>query len=239
MSDSETYQGDLKNNSEIVEVEENKKIEIKPGKTQRSDKTKFERTKDAKQRAIDNFKRGIADPEYRVVKMSNDKYRCYKRKESLPPEPIKLNQVPPNKPSAEVVEHDDEQYEDKPIKRKKEHDPFSDIVYFNMSNQISEQLNKRLDAVNAELEKLKNKNKKMKGKYKALKQAIYITEEEDEAETDENENNIQQSEQIQQVQQQYEQVQQQQYEQVQQQVQQIPIVARSNPRGINFNRFFQ
>lgn len=259
MSNSEIIE-DLNNNSEIAEPnEENKNnqenneknnnknkiitktIELKSGKTQRSDKTKFERTKDAKQRAIDNFKRGIADPEYRVVKMSNDKFRCYKRKESLPPEPIKLNQVPPNKPSSEIQDehnHEDEPYDEKPIKKqkdKKEHDPFSDIVYFNMSNQISEQLNKRLDAVNAELDKLKQKNSKLKGKYKALKQAIYITEEEDvnevEAEGNENENenknnNIHQTEQEPQ-------------QLIQQSFQQVPYIARSNPRGINFNRFFQ
>ena len=48
-----------------------------------------------------------------------------------------------------------------------------------MTNQISEQLNKRLDAVNLELERLRHKNSKLKGKYKQLKQAIYITEEEE------------------------------------------------------------
>ncbi|MBR4634642.1 hypothetical protein IKO50_07025, partial [bacterium] len=85
------------------EKEETEEIKLKPGKTQRSDKTKFERAKDAKQRAIDNFKRGVIDPEYKVVKMSNDKYRCYKRKTDLPPDPIKLNQIPENKRSSDIV----------------------------------------------------------------------------------------------------------------------------------------
>ena len=252
MSNSEIIEEVLKNDSEIAEPNEEKEnnknneknkiitktIELKSGKTQRSDKTKFERTKDAKQRAIDNFKRGIADPEYRVVKMSNDKFRCYKRKESLPPEPIKLNQIPPNKPSSEIQDehnHEDEPYDEKPTNRKnkKEHDPFSDIVYFNMSNQISEQLNKRLDAVNAELDKLKQKNSKLKGKYKALKQAIYITEEEDVNEVEaENESNNKNNHQSEPEQQQVQPV--QQYEPVQQ----VPYIGRSNC-GINFNRFFQ
>ena len=64
---------DLNNNSEEVEEtnndennehENNEKkvkhveIELKSNKTQRSDKTKFERAKDSKQRAIDAFKQG-------------------------------------------------------------------------------------------------------------------------------------------------------------------------------------
>ena len=164
------------NNEENKEIEQ---IELKPGKTQRSDKTKFELTKDAKARAIDNFKRGIPDPEYRVVKMSNEKYRCYKRKTALPPEPIKLNQVPENKRSSEVVV-DNVEVVSKPKSSK--HDDLSGVVWYNMSNQISEQLNKRLDAVNLELERLRHKNSKLKGKYKQLKQAIYITEEEEQDE---------------------------------------------------------
>jgi len=193
-------------------------------KTKRSDSTKAELEKQAKQRAIDNFQKGITDLEYRVVQMTNGKFRCYKRKEPLAPTPIKLNQIPENKPSDEQVENveiveDESNTKSKKKKDKKEHNPFDDIVYFNMSNQISEQLNKRLDAVNAELDKLKHKNSKLKGKYKALKQAIYITDEEEDIVDN------QQSEQHEPVQQ-------------VQQVQQIPQAARSN-RGINFNRFFQ
>jgi len=213
------------NSNETKQVEETKPVEAK---TKRSDKTKAELTKQAKDRAIENFNRGIADPEYKVVKMTNGKFRCYKRKESLPPEPIKLNQIPENKPSdeqvenvnVEIIEEKDESSKSKKKKDKKEHDPFKDIVYFNMSNQISEQLNKRLDAVNAELDKLKHKNSKLKGKYKALKQAIYITDEEEDIVDNQSEQH--ESEPVQQV----------------PQVQQIPQAARSN-RGINFNRFFQ
>ena len=51
---------------------------------------------------------------------------------------------------------------------KTEHDPMQDIVYYNLTNQISEQLNKRLDMVNAEIERLRNKNSKLKNKYKNL-----------------------------------------------------------------------
>lgn len=180
-----TIQEELNNDLTTIEEsnndnenKENEQIDLKPGKTQRSDKTKFERTKDAKQRAIDNFKRGVLDPEYRVVKMSNEKYRCYKRKDSLPPSPINVNQIPPNLPSSQIEGNIDLSIEPKKPKIK-EHDPFQDIVWYNMSNQISEQLNKRLDAVNVELERLRNKNSKLKSKYKQLKQAIYITEEEE------------------------------------------------------------
>ena len=240
---------DLNNNSEDVEEtnndennehENNEKkvkhveIELKSNKTQRSDKTKFERAKDSKQRAIEAFKHGEIDPEYRVVKMTNGKFRCYKRKESLTPTPINVNQIQPNKSSNDEV---DELVESKPSTKTKsapkQHNPFDDIVYYNMSNQISEQLNKRLDAVNAEIERLRHKNTKLKGKYKQLKQAIYITEEEEKDE---------QPIQHEPIQQQQQQIQ---HEPIQQQPQQ-PIPQPQKPMiqqirrtpGINFNRFF-
>ena len=185
---------ELNNNSEIIEEtnndennehENNEKkvkhveIELKSNKTQRSDKTKFERAKDSKQRAIEAFKQGQIDPEFRVVKMTNGKFRCYKRKEPLIQEPINVNQIQPNRQSNNDVEVDVESKPSTKPKTPKPHNPFDDIVYYNMSNQISEQLNKRLDAVNAEIERLRHKNTKLKGKYKQLKQAIYITEEEE------------------------------------------------------------
>ena len=183
MSDIEEVEQTSPNNIENVDSAE-KETEPEPVEkveksySKRSDKTKAERTKESKQRAIDNFNRGIPDPEFRVVKLNSGKFRCYPRKQPLPPEPIKLNQVPENKPSSQVESVIEDIAE--PIRKKsKQHDDLSGVVWYNMSNQISEQLNKRLDAVNVELERLRHKNSKLKGKYKQLKQAIYITEEEE------------------------------------------------------------
>ena len=149
-------------------------VEPQPNKS-RLYKTKAESTKDAKARAIDNFKKGIEDPDYRVCLMRNGQYRCYKRKSPVlqpppPNNPINLHQIPDNKPKAES----------KPVsvQTPRVHDPFSDIVYYN--NQLTEQFNKRLDYVNQELERLRNKNHKLKGKYKQLKQAIYISSDDEE-----------------------------------------------------------
>lgn len=218
--------------------------------SKRSDKTKAELTKESKQRAIDNFKHGIPDPEYRVVKLNSGKFRCYPRKEPLSADPINVNQIAENrnaeayqlrKRSSELIDNSELASKPRELKAPKQHDPFSDIVYYNMTNQISEQLNKRLDAVNLELERLRHKNSKLKGKYKQLKQAIYITEEEDSHEEKEIE------------------PQQQQQQPIQQQQQATPAslqvqpgetatgnasIAASSVRpirrttGINFNRFF-
>ena len=134
---------------------------------------------EARARAIDNFINGKEDPEYNVQLMSNGKYRCSKRKDfvaELPPppnNPINVNQVIENK-------HIIEENSKSKANHNKEHDPLKDIIYYNMSNQISEQLNKRLDVVTNEIERLRNKNKKLKNKYKNLKQAIYVTDDEDE-----------------------------------------------------------
>ena len=152
--------------------------------------TKKELLAAAKQRAIDNFEKGIADPEFKVIKMKNGKYRCTKRKNALPPEPINVNQIKENVRSDEKVnDEEDEVKETKSKKSKKpqsgkgeahekNHDPFNDIIYFNLNNQVNEQLNKRLDLMSQEIEKIRNKNTKLKGKYKQLKQAIFVTEEE-------------------------------------------------------------
>ena len=151
-------------------------------KTQRSDPTKRELIAIAKKRAIDNFEKGIADPEYRVTKMTNGKYRCYKRKVDLPPEPVKQDQIPKNIRSSateQITEQKTDEIKDK-AKNKDKHDPFADIVYFNLNNQMNEQVNKRLDFLNHEIEKLHSKNTKLKGKYKQLKQAIYVTDSDEE-----------------------------------------------------------
>ena len=202
-------------------------LDLNDGIVRRSDKTVKEKFKDSKQRAIEAFKQGQIDPEFRVVKMANGKFRCYKRKEPLTPTPINVNQIQPNKPLNNDV---DVEVESKPItkpKTPKPHSPFDDIVYYNMSNQISEQLNKRLDAVNAEIERLRHKNTKLKGKYKQLKQAIYITEEEekDEQPVQHEPNHEKEPEPI------HEQQPQQPIPQ-----QQLPPLRRTS--GINFNRFF-
>ena len=169
---------------EVHEETHEERNEEQTVKTQRSDPTKRELIAIAKKRAIDNFEKGIADPEYKVTKMTNGKYRCYKRKVDLPPEPVKQDQIPKNVRSSDsvnekVVEKTDK-IKDKPKNKDKQHDPFADIVYFNLNNQMNEQLNKRLDFLNHEIEKLHTKNTKLKGKYKQLKQAIYVTESDDE-----------------------------------------------------------
>ena len=227
-------------------------LDLNDGKVYRSDKTVKEKFKDSKLRAIEAFKQGQIDPEFRVVRMANGKFRCYKRKVPLVQDPINVNQIQPNVRNVQVI---DETASEPVVKSKasKAHDPFSDIVYYNMSNpitknkssnkahnpfndivyynlsgQISEQLNKRLDAVNAEIERLRHKNSKLKNKYKSLKQAIYITEEE---EHDEQPQETQHEEQ--------EQIQPQQIpvQQIQPQPMPQPQQLRRVP-AMNFNRFF-
>ena len=163
-----------------------------------SNKTQKQMIKDSKQRAIDNFNKGIVDPEWRVVKMTNGKYRTYKRKEPLAPTPINVNQVAVNKPSKQIVIEDEDDYEPVVVKKgkhKAEHDPMQDVMYYNLNNQINEQLNKRLDSINQEIERLRNKNTKLKNKYKNLKQAIFVTEEEEQHEVKQEEPQQQQDEQ--------------------------------------------
>ena len=135
--------------------------------------------KDKKARAIEAFNRGESDPDYRVIKMKNGKYRTYLRSA----EDAKINnEQHPQKQKQEVKPLKDEPVEPKPKAHSepKQHNPFNDIVYYNMNNQFNEQLSKRLDEVNNEINRLKQKNSKLKCKYKQLKQVIYLTDDEDE-----------------------------------------------------------
>ena len=221
-------------NTNSVESESNEKVENdfekNDGIVRRSDKTQKQRAKDAKTRAIDNFKRGVIDPEFRVVKMQNGKYRTYKRKEPLP-ETINVNQVPENKPTSQV---EAEPLPPQPrIKVKSgEHDPFADVIYYNLSNQVSEQLNKRIDAVNSEIERLRRKNSKLKGKYKQLKQALYVSDEEEEHEEKHEDKHEDKHEPAHEEPQQHEQPQ-----PVQQPSPKLSVYPR-RPGRIDFNRFF-
>ena len=129
-------------------------------------------------RAINNFNQGREDPELNVCIMSNGQYRCTWKKGPPTNNPINVNQIQPNvrsqpKPSEEAT----------PITQppmKSGRDPFADIVYYNMSNQLSEQMNKRLDSITAEIERLRHKNSKLKGKYKTLKQALFYSDDDEE-----------------------------------------------------------
>ena len=224
---------------EMTEDEPNKEkpvkntvLDLNDGKVYRSDKTVKEQFKDSKLRAIEAFKQGQIDPEFRVVRMANGKFRCYKRKVPLTPDPINVNQIQPNVRNVQIVDDGTAEPVVKP-KASKAHDPFSDIVYYNLSGQISEQLNKRLDAVNAEIERLRHKNSKLKNKYKSLKQAIYITEEEEHDEQpQETKHEEQEQIPVQQIQ-----PQQMPVQQIQPQPMPQPQQLRRVP-AMNFNRFF-
>ena len=188
VNDISTNEKENEKENENLNNNKASKSKNKTVRTKRSDPTKGELVALAKKRAIDNFEKGIADPEYRVTKMVNGKYRCFKRKVDLPPEPIKQDQIPKNLKSSDVVSDKINDKQSEPIsdkskdksKKKDKGDPFADIVYFNLNNQMNEQLNKRLDFLNHEIEKLHSKNTKLKGKYKQLKQAIYVTDSGDE-----------------------------------------------------------
>ncbi len=179
--------------------------------------------KEKKARAIEAFNRGEIDPEYRVIKMKNGKYRTYLRSaenEKVTSNPVVKTEVKPDVKPAETVTRAKSEPE--------QHNPFNDIVYYNMNNQFNEQLSKRLDEVNNEIMRLKQKNTKLKGKYKQLKQVIYVTDDEDDEEA---------PEQVERVQPEHQAVQSEQ--QAVQQIQPEPVSVRPRrTNGIDFNRYF-
>lgn len=147
--------------------------------------TKKETAKILKEKAIENFKNGVDDVNYRVVKMTNGKYRCYPKDQNAPVEPISLKQVPENKHIAFEIppaKEPEQPIDEEPKKgKKKVVDPMNDIIYYNLNSQINEQINKRIDDLTKQLDSIHDKHRKLKGKYKQLKQAIFIDGEEEEA----------------------------------------------------------
>ena len=212
-------------NESVPDTEHNEiKTDTTPAETKPKNNKKLT-IKDKKARAIEAFNRGESDPEYRVIKMKNGKYRTYLRSaenEKVTSKPVVKTEVKPDVKTVESVTRAKSEPE--------QHNPFNDIVYYNMNNQFNEQLSKRLDEVNNEIMRLKQKNTKLKGKVKQLKQVIYVTDDEDE-EAPEQVERVQSEQAVQ--------SEQQTIQSEQQQIQPEPVPVRPRrTNGIDFNRYF-
>lgn len=176
-------------------------------------------TSGARRRILDEYDRGIENPNYEVIICTNGKRQLRKRKTPLQstqnPSPQQPSQQPPLQPSPQ------------------QHISWVDsIQYYNVQNTFNEQVLKQIEDLQSRISHQNDKHKKLKSKYRKLKHSLYEDEEEAEDSIN-NQNDNSAPEPSTQPQQQY---QQPQPEDLQQQYQQLPL-KRNMRDAVDFSRY--
>lgn len=181
-------------------------------------------TSGARRRILDEYDRGIENPNYEVIICTNGKRQLRKRKTPLqsthnssPQQPSQqppLQQSPPQTPSPQ------------------HHVSWIDsIQYYNVQNTFNEQVLKQIEDLQSRISHQNDKHKKLKSKYRKLKRSLY----EDEEEAEDSINNQNDNSTPDPSPQQYQQ-QQPQPEDLQQQYQTLPL-KRNMRDAVDFSRY--
>ena len=138
-------------------------------------------TSGARRRILDEYDRGIENPNYEVIICTNGKRQLRKRKTPLQtthnPSPQQPSQQPTLQPSQQ-------QLASQPPSP--QHISWVDsIQYYNVQNTFNEQVLKQIEDLQSRISHQNDKHKKLKSKYRKLKRSLY----EDEEEADESINN--------------------------------------------------
>lgn len=181
-------------------------------------------TSGARRRILDEYDRGIENPNYEVIICTNGKRQLRKRKTPLQtthnPSPQQQSQqqsfTPPSPQPPSPQQHVSW---------------IDSIQYYNVQNTFNEQVLKQIEDLQSRISHQNDKHKKLKSKYRKLKRSLYEDEEEAEDPIN-NQNDNSASEPSQQPsQQQY-----QQPEDPQQQYQQLPQ-KRNMRDAVDFSRY--
>lgn len=123
-------------------------------------------TSGARRRILDEYDRGIENPNYEVIICTNGKRQLRKRKTPLQtthnPSPQQSQQPPlqqPPSPQPHVSWVDS-------------------IQYYNVQNTFNEQVLKQIEDLQSRISHQNDKHKKLKSKYRKLKRSLYEDEEE-------------------------------------------------------------
>lgn len=178
-------------------------------------------TSGARRRILDEYDRGIENPNYEVIICTNGKRQLRKRKTPLQstqnPSPQQPSQQPSQQQSFAPPESHHVSWVDS-------------IQYYNVQNTFNEQVLKQIEDLQSRISHQNDKHKKLKSKYRKLKRSLYEDEEEAE-DTINNQNDNSASDPS--PQQQYQQPQQ---EDLQQQYQQLPQ-KRNMRDAVDFSRY--
>lgn len=132
-------------------------------------------TSGARRRILDEYDRGIENPNYEVIICTNGKRQLRKRKTPLQsthnPFPQQQSQQPPLQQSQQP-----------PLQQPpspQQHVSWVDsIQYYNVQNTFNEQVLKQIEDLQSRISHQNDKHKKLKSKYRKLKRSLYEDEEE-------------------------------------------------------------
>ena len=209
---------------EITENINNESIKQNPPPKAKS-KHYHNLTSGARRRILDEYDRGIENPNYEVIICTNGKRQLRKRKT-----PLQTIQNPsPQQPSQQQPSQ--QPPAPQPPSPQQHVSWVDSIQYYNVQNTFNEQVLKQIEDLQSRISHQNDKHKKLKSKYRKLKHSLYEDEEEAEDPIN-NQNDNSASEPSQQPSQQ----QQPQPEDLQQQYQQLPL-KRNMRDAVDFSRY--
>lgn len=205
-------------------IKQNPPPKAKPKKDYQS-KHYHNLTSGARRRILDEYDRGIENPNYEVIICTNGKRQLRKRKTPLQsthnPSPQQQSLQPSQQPSPQ------------PPSPQQHVSWIDSIQYYNVQNTFNEQVLKQIEDLQSRISHQNDKHKKLKSKYRKLKRSLY--EDEEEAEdpiNNQNDNSASEPSTQPSTQQQY------QPEDLQQQYQTPPPPQKRNMRdAVDFSRY--
>ena len=175
-SNTEDTNIEIKDNIEITEdsnsdsIKQNSPPKAKPKKDYQS-KHYHNLTSGARRRILDEYDRGIENPNYEVILCTNGKRQLRKRKIPLQsthnPSPQQQSQQLPQQPS-----------QPQPPSPQQHVSWIDSIQYYNVQNTFNEQVLKQIEDLQSRISHQNDKHKKLKSKYRKLKHSLYEDEEE-------------------------------------------------------------
>lgn len=151
-------------------IKQNPPPKAKPKKDYQS-KHYHNLTSGARRRILDEYDRGIENPNYEVIICTNGKRQLRKRKTPLQsthnPSPQQQSQQPPL-----------QQQSQQPPSPQQHVSWIDSIQYYNVQNTFNEQVLKQIEDLQSRISHQNDKHKKLKSKYRKLKRSLYEDEEE-------------------------------------------------------------
>ena len=225
-SNTEDTNIEIKDNIEITEDSNSDSIKQNPPPKAKP-KHYHNLTSGARRRILDEYDRGIENPNYEVILCTNGKRQLRKRKTPLQsthnPSPQQQSQQLPQQQSFAPPES-------QPPSPQHHTTWVDSIQYYNVQNTFNEQVLKQIEDLQSRISHQNDKHKKLKSKYRKLKRSLYEDEEEAEDPINNQNDNSASEPSTQPSQQQYP------PEDLQQQYQQLPL-KRNMRDAVDFSRY--
>ena len=132
-------------------------------------------TSGARRRILDEYDRGIENPNYEVILCTNGKRQLRKRKTPLQ----STHNSSPQQQSQQLPQQQSFAPPESQPPSPQHHTTWVDsIQYYNVQNTFNEQVLKQIEDLQSRISHQNDKHKKLKSKYRKLKRSLYEDEEE-------------------------------------------------------------